>query len=497
VVFGSYWLNLYSNDPQHFGNMLSNAKDLANGHLPYKYIFVLYGILTTLIQSIAFKVGGNLISLVLATSIAYALGLVLMYVLALKITNSIRLASFVILSIFLLHPVVILPWSNYIAFPFIILGFLSIYNNNQSIKRLFIGGFFFGLAVLAREGIIIPVSLIFIFYIFLHYTKFILKDIIAFLFGILLPITVFFIYLFINDLLSFWYKLSVELPNIYRTELFHDAGFRGAILFFYDILRKSTHPDYRWLLIGCIYITNAAFFISHYKMRNNKPESRFVLLLCLSSFLFISTSLHLREIFRLATGSIIGLIPLYVYLDKYKKANIFFIFIAFALGTTLFKQNSGIYPFPSRQTINESIELKSPSVLAGQRLPMQTMSYYRNIEEDLYKIQKLKCGIKYHYNLTRDAFLQTISPFNQYQVAPSFIGGGGVDVEQLRPDLDINIKIKSSNDLIFFYIARDPDNLKDNKFPNNYQIFSIYEVPEARWIPPNQKLMILVPNACL
>ncbi len=502
VVFGSYWLNIYSNDPQHFGNMLSNAKDLSNGLLPYKYIFILYGILTTIIHALAFKLGGNLSSIIFATSIAYGLGLVFLYILSIKITNNIKLSSFVIITGFLLHPFVILPWSNYIAFPFIVLGFIGLSNNQITASTTLMTGISFGLAVLAREGLILPISLILITYTILNFK---LKDLHFYWFlilGFFAPIIIFFSYLYFNHLLTYWYKISIILPSIFQEKVFHDASAKGILIFFYDLLKKSTHPDYRWFLISAIFVINFIFIIKILINKNKKNTeliNNTLLLLCVSCFLLISTSLHLRQIFRIATASVIGLIPFYYFLEKYKKSNLIFFFVCFSLITTLFKQNTGIYDFPSKQIINSSVEVKTPSYLSGQILPTKAVDYYQNIESDFKKIKKLRCNIRYHYNYTRDAFLQVISPFEQYQVAPSFIGGGGgaVDVEIIRPDLNIDNKIKSSSDLMFLYIPVDPDHSKNIPFPKNYVVFSSYFIPEAKWIEPGQKLQLLVPKSCL
>ena len=54
IITGSIWQGAYNNDPIHWGLMLSNAKDLYEGQLPYKDIFIQYGILTTLIHSFAY-----------------------------------------------------------------------------------------------------------------------------------------------------------------------------------------------------------------------------------------------------------------------------------------------------------------------------------------------------------------------------------------------------------------------------------------------------------
>ncbi len=502
TIFGSYWLNIYSNDPQHFGNMLSSAKDLSNGYLPYKDVFILYGLLTTIIHAIAFTITGNLFSIIFVTSLIYGIGLILLYFLALEVTKSIKLSTFILITIFLFHPFIVLPWSNYIAFPLIILGFIGLSNNKISITKIFFSGVSFGLAILAREGLIVPISLILLAYIFIDFRLKNLKFYFALFFGAISPLILLFVYLYKNNLIDYWYQTSIILPKLYKDAVFHDASFKGASLFFYDLLKKSLHPDFRWFLVSVMFGVNFLIILNalfNKRFFDKKLESNIIMLLCISSFFFISSSLHIKQIFRIATGSIVGIIPFYYFLDKQKKynLNLIFFFVIFTLSTTLFKQNSGIHDFPNKERRLASEEVISPKYLAGQKLPKKTIQYYQSIDSDLQRIKGLQCGIRYSYNYTRDAFLQVISPFEKYQVAPSFIGGGGIDVELLRPDLNIADKIKLSKDVIFFYIPLDPDHYKNNPFPKNYLLFSSYDIPEAMWIEPGQKLSILVPDKCL
>ena len=123
VIFSTVWQGTYNIDPHHWGLMLSNAKDLSDGLLPYKDIFIQYGILTTVIQAVAYTyLGSNLLSIISVTAVFYALGLLGIYFLCLKVTNNrnLSLCAFSISCLF--HLTATYPWSNYISFPFIIYG---------------------------------------------------------------------------------------------------------------------------------------------------------------------------------------------------------------------------------------------------------------------------------------------------------------------------------------------------------------------------------------
>ena len=66
-----YWQGMYNNDPVHWGFMLKNAIDLKNGLIPFKDIFIQYGILTTVAHSISLLIYENLFSLIIITNLFF------------------------------------------------------------------------------------------------------------------------------------------------------------------------------------------------------------------------------------------------------------------------------------------------------------------------------------------------------------------------------------------------------------------------------------------
>lgn len=154
ITLGTLWQGQYSYDPIHWGLMLSNAKDLFEGKLPYKDIYIQYGFLTTAIQSFSYGFfGKNIFSIIFITGIAYAVGLWFIYQVALNISGSFKIALFSFLTCFLVHPIAIYPWSNYISFSFFTAGIFFISQKKLSLKSYFFSGICFGLAILSRESI--------------------------------------------------------------------------------------------------------------------------------------------------------------------------------------------------------------------------------------------------------------------------------------------------------------------------------------------------------
>ncbi len=86
VVVFSIWQGAYNVDPHHWGLMLSNAKDLHDGLYPYKDIFIQYGVLTTVLQALAYGAGQNMLSLIVITALLYAIGLLLVYLIAFHVS---------------------------------------------------------------------------------------------------------------------------------------------------------------------------------------------------------------------------------------------------------------------------------------------------------------------------------------------------------------------------------------------------------------------------
>ena len=486
IITGSIWQGAYNNDPIHWGLMLSNAKDLYEGQLPYKDIFIQYGILTTLIHSFAYFIGGKTLNtIIIITAIFYAIGISLLYKLTLSIAKEKFIAVFVVIISFLIHPIAIYPWPNYIAFPLLILGLLLLSNSYQKPRYLFYSGFSFGLAILARENLALPIILTLFLCFLLE-----LKEKLDILLGILFPVIIFLIYLFSNELFFYWKKIAIDLPNIY---LINYTGFEGINNFLAKMLGGMLKLDFRWTFFFLLFAFNTYIIfrkIFYDDKFFNNPAINFILI---SSLVFISLTLHIPEIWRLSTGSIIGIISLFIFLNIHKQLSIIFLLFAILLSFTFFA-NSSNYFYPTKLVTDRSISVNDfIPIFKGQRWPPRNIEYYHQIQGDLNQIKQKKCGIKYHYNNHSDAFLQALSPFKQYQIAPM---RQPPQINELRPDLNIAKKIHSGNDIIIFKSIINTQ-IDQYKAPSGFSIYSRYEIPDAFFIEPNYFLFIVVPNKCI
>ena len=166
-IFSLYSLYIFQfqYDGHHVGLMYSNALDLKNGKIPFKEIFIQYGILTTLIHSIILDLFSNKIFMLnFITLIFYQFSILLI---TLSVKNLIN-KEFAIISYLILimnHPIPWLPWSNYIAFFFI--TFCIFLLTQKKTNYIFLG-FFLSLVFLSRQdyliSIIISSLVIFLFF---------------------------------------------------------------------------------------------------------------------------------------------------------------------------------------------------------------------------------------------------------------------------------------------------------------------------------------------
>ena len=170
--FFFYSLLFYTNvhDPHHHGLMFSNAIDLLSGKYPYKEIFIQYGLLTTFLHAVVIKIFGyEVIYLNFFTILIYSLTILILFNIVKILTNE-KYAFFSTLIILFNHPIIWLPWSNYISFFFITLGIYFFIQKKFSDNYL--SGLFFALAVLSRQDYFIG---LFIFLFFLIVSKLIFE----------------------------------------------------------------------------------------------------------------------------------------------------------------------------------------------------------------------------------------------------------------------------------------------------------------------------------
>lgn len=514
LVVLSVWEGSYTYDSHHWGLMLSNAKDLYEGKIPYQEIFIQYGILTTIIQSIAFySLDKNLLSLIFITSAFYGIGVVGVYFLSLRVSGDKKIAVFSFVTVYLLHPVAILPWSNYIAFPFLVFGVLFLLDENNRSINAFIAGTLLSLAILSREGLmpaILAFSSVACFlkaldnrYSFTNRIEF------SFIFftGLSLPVACFFYYLVQEDLLSYWYKTSVLLPQIYKESMMPN-GIIGAIGKIIQFFLKGTIVGNPRIIIYGLITSSALYYIYlFFRTRKTTPPDQKFFLIAILTILLLSASLHLQEIFRLATSVALGIVLFYIFVRRFRCENtIFFIVSIILISSFIFSSirtyyfpgpfdlaGNGNYNAPFRSEIISAVEIHNPRIFDGQKWSPEAANFYRSLNSDMIILSKADCGIRYFQNTSQDAFIAALSPFRQFQLAPFF---NLQSWEKLRPDLNTELKIAEDRDIVLF--LKLPQTVaNDYSPPKGYILVRNYTMPRGKFAyGDDAALLVVVPENC-
>ena len=88
-LIGGLWQNQFIYDGYHWGFIHTNALELLNGKLPYREIFLEYGILSVLINAFLLIIfDKNLFSLIAFTCFCYSLTLYLIGRITLRLTKN-------------------------------------------------------------------------------------------------------------------------------------------------------------------------------------------------------------------------------------------------------------------------------------------------------------------------------------------------------------------------------------------------------------------------
>lgn len=501
----SLWQGIYSVDPHHWGIALSNAKDLLDGLAPYRDIAIGYGILTPLVQGALFEyTSQSLISIQVATVAFYSLGLWVLFRLAQSLTHDPRLSFYIVCSCVLIHPVVIYPWPNYIAFPLLIGGTFYLVKDKPTKIESFISGLLFSLATLARaEYLMVAIFIFFaapVINLFANHATW-RNSLVQFFFlmsGLLLPLGIFGIYLIATDLVGYWFGLSWTLPFVATPKLFqHMGGIRIFDSFIRVAIWGFSQLNVRLIVIYLMILVNVIFCLVYLFRLSSMHKQAGLIKVSILSLLCVGQLLHLPEIFRVATGSIIGLIIVYVLLKKIKLDHIFFILtsIIFIFVLPPITVESGNYFVPSKETVSSAKMVHEPAIFKYQLWPEPVTEYYTHLSNDMTSIKNLNCGVKYHFNYAIDVFLHVISPFKKYQVLPfdnplmhpafEMIRPDILPIEEKQKDLDVMIMRLIPNEEVDAFTA-----------PMGYFIYKKYLTPSMVFVPVNHTLMLMVPEAC-
>ena len=419
--FGSIMQSLYVYDGHHWGLMASNAYELLDNKIPYKEIFIQYGILTTVLHSISLKIFSlNVISIFYVTCFIYSISIIFFYIVVKNNSNE-NFGLFSVICLLLIHPFVNHPWHNYITFLFLLISLFFLQNVGNKAK--IISGIFFALAVLSYEKFFL------IFFIFLLTIFFVgiknksLKKFNLFTLGSIIPLIIFFSFIIKKDIFSDWLNFS-SISDLYLNEnyIILILNFIKKI-FTYGVFNFVYEPY--WLFFFSLIIINSIFvFICIFK-KDLLKKQEFILYCAVISLACFSSAIHSFNSFRLATGSILGIMVLIFYLQKItnndtRYALVVSILIILCLGINLKKsENNKLYIYTNVDDHYKSNKIK---FFESFRWKDDTWKNLIFLENKIKKIKNQCPSIQYAVNFTNDSYyyLMLTKSFETFQKMPWF-----------------------------------------------------------------------------
>jgi hypothetical protein len=513
-IFRSLYVAVHFTDPHHSSLVFYDAYQLSKGYYLFKDIIVIYGILTTLIHYFFLKIFGTFVlSLSIGTALIYS-STFLIFFFILKNLSFTRKHTLIIISIiFLIHPGIVLPWADYNSYFFLLLGFLLFTLPSSNFFSNYFFGVCLGLATLSRQTVFLPILFFLLSTFFFNNLK---KNRIKIIFGVLTVFFIFFLYLLFNNLIDLWFIQSFKTWTIFTYKNYHQSidetlGFFNYFILIKDLLIKLGSSffnfELKWGFYCLLLVFNIFFLVDVIFFKKKFQQEYKLILISLISIMLFSQSIHINSIFRLSTGSIIGIIPLSVYLvDLSKKISLSFkkiIFFIFFIILIFFARSEFIRSYENyKVVINFNKKLLEPmiSILKYQRFPVQVVYFYEKFNSEIHRIHSLY-EINYSFNFSDNPLLPIISKTKNTQISSYYNLSGlskssdFVNLYKYYPDLNPQeILKKNPNNIILFVMVKNKKevvNFKEKKIFENFFIFSELNYPLNE---TNSILLILLPK---
>ena len=438
---GAIWQGQYTDDGYHWGFILSNALRLIDGNEPYKEIFIQYGLFSTLLNSIILIIfNKNIISLILLTSIFYSLSIYFIGILTKIFTSNLYYAFLSTLIIFLIYPWPVAPWPYFQAFFFAIL-FCYLYCNNK-IKYSIFSGIALGLAFLSFTTVYSFIVLFFISFVIIflltsykNINKAFIKKNIYFLISFIFTISIFFVYLLLNDLLDNWIQYS-KLPffqaNIAGRSIFGNLVDYINFLIMYSARNFIYEPQ--WLIYTIFFFANIIFTtIMFVKIYLKKEYTNTNLNLFIFNIFVLSLNIlaQILGIDKFATSIALGIVSFFSLLCLVKAyenklilnfviifISFYSIFFSFGLEGSKYGDSRTAY-YKDLKNIDIKYNQKNIPYFTSQKWSKgswHTLDKFMQFQNNI----KNKCNVKYGANLTNNTFFFVLLDYEKIQLIPFF-----------------------------------------------------------------------------
>ncbi len=410
---------LYAYDGFHWGLVLFSADGMSKNIIPYKDLFIHYGFLTTKLNSFVlatFK--HNFIYVFMISSLAYALSLFIMGILLLRFTN-IFFSLLGLIIIFSLHPYANFPWHTY--YIFFLVNIFLILRFSKNIRLNYLSYFILSSIILFSESFWLASILIFIFDVFFvnfyfkHEVKINLYKLISKVFIYFIPIIIFIIYLFANNLFEHWLVYN-QMGKIFF-EILDMNYFQLIIQYFHHLInitlsRLLSEPN--WLIYFLLILINFVYLLSFIIKKFNKKisnEDYHLILISFCSLILLYQTLHSVAIFKFSCGLILGLIVIIKLITKIKNLEnqiiISVIILLYSISAFSFSKNNSNQLYVYKFKKDEYIKDDYFKFFKSQKWDNKTWSHLKITDQNINKISS-KCKIKNGVNFSSDGIVSVI-----------------------------------------------------------------------------------------
>lgn len=433
------WIeSMVNNDSHHWGVAYIAALDLKRGAIPYSEVFIFYGYICTWIQSVALTLfGERLMSVGIITGLFYAVTMFLSYRIFLRFLKK-SLAFLSVFLLFLIHPYIIYPASNYFAYTFQLLALIFFLKYSENRLNGLLAGFFLSMSVLSRNSSVIAIIPPFMILLGWEYFTFqgtkrrIIEKIGIVSSGFFIPLIIFFAYLYMNSALgAFFYQTQMIIQL--RSGMDNVITYLNFFAFIFLLDTSAYAFDFRGKLFSLILIVCVFIILREMiwkvsgkpgKFENDRDDIIAVGLIAIFGFL---NSIHIYETVRLVNGVALGIgivvlvfYHLYLYAIKPVKYLIVIsitLLCLFLSNSLFFKQtSSAYYPWSEDVLFHNGVTNKTIGLFKGKRLTKEYNDFYQGIYDAVAPF-KNSC---YIINYTFDVLAVAINDLPRIQISPQY-----------------------------------------------------------------------------
>ena len=484
-IIGGIWNAQYINDGYHWGFIYSNSVEFLNGKKPFEEIFIEYGFLNILINSIILSTfGKSVFYLQIFTILIYSISFLFISKIIFFYTKDNFLSTIAVISVFCIYPWPTSPWPVYYAY------FFSILFVYYTIKKDKLSNFLSGLSLFcAYLSLTTLFNFIIIFFILsililsiiwkFRFGNFFLDKFIPIFFYFFILLMFFFIYLKINNVFNIWLYYQT-IPFIVKDSLnlnFIDLIYNYFTFLFIESLFNVVYEP-QWIFYSILFVSNIILLITTFLniiLYDKKDKIGFLYILVFIFLLnFISQTKNLMYVACSLSIAIICLSILYNEIKKKENKLIlsfvlsFIIFISFLN----FDMNNSKYAegrYKSVKYLNEKSNIINNNFPYFKYFKWNE-DYWLLLEKinDRIKIVEKNCPLIQGVNLTSDSYFILFLQ-NNFQKIPFYLSNTKLNFNSVF-DQNLDIKIKKQLNIKNLIIITHKNNEKSYDINSDFII---------------------------